>query len=207
MSDLKAAHRTALGAARRALASETAVAAGRNIAARLSELPLFTESPAVLLYSATADEVDTEPIRAAAEEHGIHLYYPRLQRGRKDIEFVRVAPGELLQAGAWGINEPLGNERFRPGASGLLLVPGVGFDRSGTRLGRGGGHYDRAIRRHRPPVTVVALAFALQVVPPLPRCEWDESVDLIVTEQEVVECVVASTRQATRHARVPAGRE
>jgi 5-formyltetrahydrofolate cyclo-ligase len=72
----------------------------------------------------------------------------------------------------------------------VLVVPGVGFDRNGTRLGRGWGYYDRAIRRHRPPVVVVALAFGLQLVAALPRSEWDEPVDLIVTEREIVECAV-----------------
>jgi 5-formyltetrahydrofolate cyclo-ligase len=201
MSDVKASHRTALGAARGALAPETVAAASRAIAARVCELRPFIDSPAVLLYSAIAGEVDTENIRAVADRRGIPVYYPRLQPDRKDIDFVRVRPGELLRCGPWNIAEPSGNERFCPGEAALLVVPGLGFDRHGTRLGRGGGHYDRAIRRHRPPVAVVGLAFAVQVVAALPRCEWDEPVDCIVTESEVVECVGVSTR----YARVPAG--
>jgi 5-formyltetrahydrofolate cyclo-ligase len=203
MSDVKAAHRTALGAARGALAPETVATASRAIAARICELRPFIEGPALLLYSAIAGEVDTESIRAVAERRGTPVYYPRLQPDKKDIDFVRVRPGEFLQCGPWNIAQPTGNERFRPGEPALLVVPGVGFDRRGTRLGRGGGHYDRAIRRYRPPVAVVGLAFAVQVVAALPRCEWDEPVDCIVTELEVVECVGASTR----HARVPAGSE
>jgi 5-formyltetrahydrofolate cyclo-ligase len=85
----------------------------------------------------------------------------------------------------------------------VLIAPGVGFDRTGVRLGRGGGHYDRAIRQYRPPVAVVGLAFAFQVISSLPRREWDEAVDFIVTELEVVDCVGGSTRQA----RVPSGSE
>jgi 5-formyltetrahydrofolate cyclo-ligase len=190
MSGLKAAHRAALGAARGALGAETAAAASQEIASRLSRLPQFVQSPAVLLYSASPEEVGTEAIRRAVEQRGVPLYYPRLERSTNEIEFVRVAPGEPLRAGAWGIGEPRGSERFAPGASGVLVVPGVGFDRNGTRLGRGWGYYDRAIRRHRPPVVVVALAFGLQLVAALPRSEWDEPVDLIVTEREIVECAV-----------------
>ena len=205
MSDVKVVQRAALGAARRALAPETVAAASGSIAARLSQLPLFIQSPALLLYSASADEVDTRSIRDAADRLAIPVYYPRLDRERKDIEFMRVVPGEALHAGPWGIDEPRGGERFEAGAEGLLVVPGIGFDRSGTRLGRGGGHYDRAIRRYRPPAIVVALGFAFQVVASLPRFEWDEAVDVIVTEREVVECVAPSARHvihtATRRAR------
>jgi 5-formyltetrahydrofolate cyclo-ligase len=194
MSNSKAAHRAALDAARRALAPETVAEASRGIAARLCGLRPFIESPAVLLYSAIVGEVVTEDIRAATEARGVPLYYPRLRSGNQGIEFVRVCPGEALRPGPWGVGEPRGDERFPPGAPGLLIVPGVGFDRSGTRLGRGGGHYDRAIRQYRPPVAVMGLAFALQLVPSLPRCEWDETVDFIVTEREVVECAAVPGR-------------
>ncbi len=203
MSDLKAAHRAALTGARRALPPETVAEASRTIVARVCEFRSFIESPAVLLYSATVGEVETEGIRAAAERRGTPVYYPRPVPGNRDLEFVRVRPGELLRSGTWGIGEPFGNDRFPRGATGVLILPGLGFDRTGTRLGRGGGHYDRAIRQYRPPVTVVGLAFALQIVSSLPRCEWDEAVNVIVTELEVVECVGGSTRQA----RVPAGSE
>jgi len=200
MSDVKVVQRAALGAARRALAPETVAAASGSIAARLSQLPVFVQSPALLLYSASAEEVDTRSIRDAADRLAIPVYYPRFDRERKNLEFVRVVPGEALHPGPWGIGEPRGSECFGAGAAGLLVVPGVGFDRSGTRLGRGGGHYDRAIRRHRPPAIVVALGFAFQVVPSLPRFEWDEPVDVIVTEREVVECVAPSARHATHAA-------
>ena len=73
----------------------------------------------------------------------------------------------------------------------VALVPGVGFDASGIRLGRGAGFYDRALVELRSlgHVYVVGLAFECQVVPVLPSDPWDQRVDVVVTERRVVEIV------------------
>ena len=71
----------------------------------------------------------------------------------------------------------------------VALVPGVGFDRAGVRLGRGAGFYDRALAELRDagPVHAIGLAFECQIVSSLPRDSWDQRVDLIASER----CVVA----------------
>ncbi len=168
------------------MAYEVAGAASRAIAQRLIALPQFRGAQSVLLYSPAASEVDTMVIRDAAEAAGKALYYPRAAAGSLDLEFVRVVPGEALCPGRWGIGEPTGHKIFKVGQPALVVVPGVGFDRSGTRLGRGVGCYDRVLGRLRPPATVVGLGFAVQVLAALPRAAWDEPVDLLVTESETI---------------------
>jgi 5-formyltetrahydrofolate cyclo-ligase len=66
-----------------------------------------------------------------------------------------------------------------------LLVPLLGFDRKGHRLGQGGGYYDRYLATRRPAL-VVGLAFALQEVAALPVDPWDCRLDVIVTEDSVI---------------------
>jgi 5-formyltetrahydrofolate cyclo-ligase len=72
----------------------------------------------------------------------------------------------------------------------LVVVPGIGFDATGRRLGRGLGYYDRALAalRRDQPVTVVGIAYELQIVAELPHEPWDEPVDVIVTERRVLPC-------------------
>jgi 5-formyltetrahydrofolate cyclo-ligase len=66
-------------------------------------------------------------------------------------------------------------------AADTVLVPALAVARDGTRLGRGGGSYDRALRRARAGVTVAALLFADEFVDSLPAEEWDMPVNAVVT--------------------------
>ena len=63
----------------------------------------------------------------------------------------------------------------------LVLVPGVGFDRAGNRLGRGGGHYDRTFVAGGP--RLVGVCFQLQLVERVPHDSRDRPMDAIVTER------------------------
>jgi 5-formyltetrahydrofolate cyclo-ligase len=71
----------------------------------------------------------------------------------------------------------------------VVLVPGVGFDHCGMRLGRGAGFYDRALAelRHAGCVHAVGLAFECQIVPLLPSDPWDQRVDFIASEQRLLD--------------------
>ena len=68
----------------------------------------------------------------------------------------------------------------------LVLVPGLAFDRTGNRLGAGKGYYDRFLAGMKAPK--IALAFAFQIVEPVPTAPHDQRVDMIVTEDEVITC-------------------
>ena len=78
-----------------------------------------------------------------------------------------------------GPGEVLGVEAIA--AAGLVLVPALAVDRAGTRLGRGGGSYDRALARCGPGAVIAALVFDEEVVAALPRDEWDVPVQAAVT--------------------------
>ena len=87
----------------------------------------------------------------------------------------------------WGIREP------KPEAPevepDILLVPLLAFDRAGNRIGYGAGYYDMTIARlrARKPITAIGIAFAIQEVPAVPATERDERLDLVLTENEVIE--------------------
>src|SRR5262249_62364793 len=72
-----------------------------------------------------------------------------------------------------------------PGRDALFLVPGLGFDPGGTRLGRGGGHYDRALAHH-PAALRIGLARETQILSSLPRDPWDQPMDAVVTERRIL---------------------
>ncbi len=68
----------------------------------------------------------------------------------------------------------------------MILVPGLGFSKEGCRLGRGAGFYDRFLKRH-PLALRVGIAFEEQVVDELPTDDWDEKIDVILTDQRIYE--------------------
>ncbi len=104
------------------------------------------------------------------------------------LDFVAVrSPTELVRA-RHGVREPAPELASTPlGELEVLVVPGLAFDRSGVRLGRGGGYYDRSLGGAsvdtRP--RTVGVAFACQCVDELPTATHDLRVDTIVTEHGV----------------------
>lgn len=81
-----------------------------------------------------------------------------------------------------------GLEEARLAELDLVIVPGLGFDERGGRLGRGAGFYDRVLGGLRPEARRVAVAFECQIVPEVPMEAHDERVDVVVTEERVIRC-------------------
>lgn len=88
--------------------------------------------------------------------------------------------------GRMSIPEPDAKARER--RPDLILVPLLAFDRNGYRLGYGGGYYDRYLSEHRAKrsVRAVGIAYAGQQVDALPHDDFDEKLDAVVTETQVI---------------------
>ncbi|HWJ03001.1 MAG TPA: 5-formyltetrahydrofolate cyclo-ligase, partial [Verrucomicrobiae bacterium] len=96
---------------------------------------------------------------------------------------------EDLESGTWGIREArVECPEIDPAEIDLVLVPGVGFDQQGNRLGYGAGYYDRFIPRLRQNVPLVALAFEAQILPDITPDPHDHPMDLVVTEERIIHC-------------------
>ena len=87
-----------------------------------------------------------------------------------------------------GIREP--GSQARVLEPDVLLVPLLAFDRSGHRLGYGGGYYDRTLRdlRRRRPIVAVGLAFGCQEVDAVPHLDYDERLDWVLTPDGPISC-------------------
>ena len=161
----------------------------RQAAGRLTSLPEFAAARAVGLYVALPDELATGPILAAARDRGARVAVPRVQAAGR-LSFHWVEGFDELERGRYGVREPAdGSPAASLEALDLLVVPGLAFDETGARLGRGGGYYDRvlAARREGRPFRV-GLSTAACVIGSVPCESFDERVDAVVTESRLVRC-------------------
>lgn len=151
---------------------------------------VYARSDSLALYAPVHNEVHTERLLKAALESGKRVCFPRLENGL--VVFVEVAEGDDLQTGQFGVAEPQGQAVIAPELLDLVMVPGVGFDRQGHRIGYGLGYYDRALAECNH-ATFVGLAYSFQVVERLPEEEHDIRLDYLVTEKEMVGFNINST--------------
>lgn len=127
-------------------------ALGAAYAAVLITLPAWQSADTLLAFAALPDEPDTTPLLQLALAQGKRLLLPRVV-GKTAMEWVPVADLAALRPATMGILEPTGpalpTADFPTGAACLALVPCLAADRTGVRLGRGGGYYDRFLAHYK----------------------------------------------------------
>ncbi len=167
--------RAALPATERAAAAE---AASRHFLDSVSRAP----EAVVACYWPIRDELDCRPILVALMEAGQPVCLPVTQ-GDAPLVMRRWVDGEPLYPSGFGTLAP--SELAPVATPDIVIIPLLGFDATGTRLGYGKGHYDRtlALMERRP--TLVGLAFSAQEFEAIPRAEHDLPLDAIVTETGV----------------------
>ena len=199
MSTDRAQLRRDLRAQRRALPAPQRIAAADALANRLLALPFATSAGYVAGYWAMDGEI------------ALHSWQLRLPRGvvyclpvlheDNTLRFAPWRPGDGLVTNRFGIPEPdvQPASALEPQAMSLVIMPLVGFDGAGQRLGMGGGWYDRSFAFRTaamPPPWLVGVGFDAQRVERLTTEAWDVLPDAICTETQ--------TLQAPPHEHLPA---
>ncbi|MCW0180294.1 MAG: 5-formyltetrahydrofolate cyclo-ligase [Zavarzinia sp.] len=159
--------------------------ASEGLSAHLAAVPL-PDIGTVAGYVAHGSEIDPLPALRELSARGFGLCLPVVVAPGRPLEFRGWAEGLALEAGEFDIPVPAAGAEILPD---VVLVPLVGFDRSGGRLGQGGGYYDRTLPRLRaakPHFIAIGLAFSVQEVASVPRAANDAALDWIVTERETI---------------------
>lgn len=166
---------------RRGLLDEAVKKNSAAVMQRLTANAVYRDAVCILTYISTDHEVDTTELIRRAWTENKQVFVPRVCG--KGMEFYRIHSFEEVEPGAYGILEPKGTE-ISKAEKGLLIVPGVAFDKSGNRIGYGGGFYDAYISRY-PDLKKVALAYEFQVLETIPAEDFDQAVDMIITENHI----------------------
>ncbi|SFP59037.1 MULTISPECIES: 5-formyltetrahydrofolate cyclo-ligase [Actinomadura] len=180
--DSKNGLRAELLGRRAAMPPEQRAAAARPIRDALLEVPELEMAGTVAAYVSIGTEPDTRSLLFALWKRGTYVLLPRLLPDG-DLDWASYEGPDSLVPGARGCLEPSEPPRG-PGAvasADVVLVPAVAVDRTGLRLGRGGGSYDRALARVGPAILTVALLYDGELVPRLPAEPHDQRVRAAVT--------------------------
>jgi 5-formyltetrahydrofolate cyclo-ligase len=174
-----------LRAGRRALPAADRIAAANGLASHLLTLPFAPKSGYVAGYWAMDGEIALHAWQLGLPRECVYCL-PVLCDDQR-LRFAPWRPGDALVSNRHGIPEPdVAASSLLEGESlALVVLPLVGFDERGNRLGMGGGWYDRsfAFRHERSaPPYLVGAAFALQQVPPVEAEPWDVRLDAVCTE-------------------------
>lgn len=160
--------------------------ASQAIQKRLLELPEYVSARTVMSYVSVGKEVETHQLLLRMRKEGKTVVIPWCEG--KELRLFRWESFDELENGTLNILEPRAELRLRqdkriaPDELDLILVPGLGFDRNGNRLGRGAGYYDRFLKTTPRRVVRLGLSFECQIVENIPMSANDEKVDLVVTE-------------------------
>ncbi|MDR3302054.1 MAG: 5-formyltetrahydrofolate cyclo-ligase [Spirochaetaceae bacterium] len=176
-----------------ALPKEQFKAEGVLAAKRLVSTGLWKKYDKVLIYLSMPDELDTSALLEAAFREGKEVYAPKVESDT-GMRFFRVTPdSSSWVVGAFDIREPAGKEadvfQFSSGPV-LVISPGLAFDRSGKRMGRGKGFYDRFYEKlfnESPDSKICALCMSNAIVNDVPTDQYDRAVNAICTKDEFIE--------------------
>ncbi len=187
--------RASLRARRRALSPSQQQQAARQLVRQLLQLPQLRRAQHIALYIASDGEIDTQPLAQRLWHMGKKTYLPVLRPDKPgELWFVAYEAHTPLRPNRFGILEPDFRAAHRLPAARLdvALLPLVGFDRLGARLGMGGGYYDRSFAFKQPQPSgrpyLVGLAHACQEVEALAVASWDIPLFAIATDVELIAC-------------------
>ena len=161
--------------------------AAAAIADRVLELPELVAARTVLAFSSFGSELSTMPLIEALTGRGVLVGLPVIVG--EDLVARSWRPGEPTTEASFGALEPSGGDVIDPSAFDVIVTPAVAVDRTGRRVGYGGGFYDRFLPRTRTDAFRVAVVLPEQLVrEDLPAGAFDLRVHAIVTPEEVIRC-------------------
>ena len=184
MRELKNSIRKILRQKKEAMLPEDRLEKSQRICRHL--MAIIRDKETVMVYTSKEKEVNTVPLIHALFRQKNPVVVPIIVKEDVSLRLSYLRDFSALVPSTFGVPEPIGNEI--PAAAediGTIVLPMLGFDRTGGRIGYGAGYYDRFLSKH-PNLRKVGIAFACQEVGNLPVDENDIRMDTIITEDGIV---------------------
>ena len=157
----------------------------REVKSRLIEKKLlkqeeFVKAKRIMFFLAFDGEVNTEHMINRARDLGKEIYVPLCNSKKKNLTPCLLSESSSLEVGSYRTLEPKRKIKFPSDKLDLVIVPALGYDKRGNRLGRGKGYYDRFLKGLSEHTYCLGLAFDFQIVPDLPTNPNDIPVDKVL---------------------------
>lgn len=172
----------------RQISAEHRIHAAHTAAHIFLQQKIFIQSEHIACYFSFKDEFDSAPLMEGIWQAQKQCYLPVLTP-ENSLRFMHYNKGDALQKNRYSIYEPVNKaNELQPDDLDIVIMPLISFDLKGSRLGAGGGYYDRtfAFLKKKPvkrPL-LIGLAYAQQQAEELPLNEWDVCLDGVITETE-----------------------
>jgi 5-formyltetrahydrofolate cyclo-ligase len=181
LEDAKAALRLRARSTRAAILNSTRADAARTVCAHFFNAVQLAPGEIVAGYWRIKDEMDCQPILIRLMDSYQPVCLPVVLGDEMPLELRLWEQGAPLYEAGFGTLAP--SELAPQVEPDVIIMPLLGFDKHGTRLGYGGGYYDRTLERLSKRPRLVGIAFAAQEIDHIPRQAHDVPLDVIVTEQ------------------------
>ncbi len=172
--------RQEMKAYRKQLTSRERLEASNKICNRLLEDIISREYQDILCYYPLPYEVDLLPLYELLLSRGYALYFPKTEK--EQIAFYEILDLNQFQKGCFDVMEPINLTRPFEKKEGYGIIPGLAFDRTGHRIGYGGGFYDRFLHKN-PGIYKTGVAFSGQRYDKIPSQPWDVRMDQVIVDE------------------------
>ncbi|WNY28572.1 5-formyltetrahydrofolate cyclo-ligase [Methanimicrococcus stummii] len=169
-----------LRARRDSLTQTEAAEKSKAITDSLIHSELFQKSSSLFAYLDVRGEVQTRPLIEYCFKIGKPVYVP-VTRDR-EMFFAELCDFSVLTEAGYGILEPAHPVEAIPDENSLFIIPGVGFDKCGNRIGYGAGFYDKYLNC-RSCLHLIGICFEIQLADELPTEDADVQMDSVLTEK------------------------
>jgi 5-formyltetrahydrofolate cyclo-ligase len=163
----------------------------RAVEDRLFACKDFSVCQNIMFVLSFGNEVRTDEMITRSLKDGKQVYVPRLITRERRLEVCEITDmDQEFELGSYDIREPSrsNSKVVSPSKIDAVIAPGLAFDRSGARIGFGGGYFDWLFKHLPDEALRLGVAYEFQVVDSIPQDSWDERVQMIFTESDTINC-------------------
>ncbi len=184
---MKAEIRKQLKERRNVLLTDFVMKNSTKMAEILFKTVVYKNSECIMLYKALGNEVNTDAIFEKGLADGKTLVFPVTDSKSGVIVPYSADRNTVFNKGGFSVEEPQNSHEIQAGEIDLVIVPGIGFDMKGNRIGFGKGCYDGFLKECN--AVKIGLCYGFQVVENIPAEEHDIKMDYILTEKGFFSCI------------------
>lgn len=173
------------------ITEEKRIEKSRSACLNLISTPQFRQASVVMMYMAFPYETDAADAIVYAWQNNKKIAVPKVNWNEKNMSPVLIDSLEENQFSLekYGLKNPVNGETIELDSIDLVVTPAIGYDNSGNRLGHGGGYYDGFFAEKNLKAIRCGFVFSEQIIDSVPVNEWDKTVDMVVTDQDVIYCI------------------